>query len=257
MNNRQSKTQDSRSTAPPIGEVQGKRRAVEAMFDRIAPRYDLLNRLLSFGIDQWWRRRAIRALGETLDGRAPERLLDVATGTADLAIQAAEAFPAAEVIGVDIAEEMLRIGRRKLRRRGLDGRVHLEGGDAVALPFEDGAFGGAMVGFGVRNFEDLGAGLRELRRVLQPGGVGVVLEFSRPRAFPIKQLYGFYSYYILPLIGRFVSGDAGAYRYLPASVEVFPDGPAFLRRMRRAGFHTCRWRPLTFGIASLYVGIAG
>ena len=224
------------------------------MFDRIAPRYDLLNRLLSFGIDQWWRRRAIAALREALAGRQPERLLDVATGTADLAIQAARAFEGAEVVGIDIAEEMLRIGRRKAERRGLAGRVRLERGDATALSFEDGTFGGALVAFGVRNFEDLDAGLGEMRRVLRPGGALVVLEFSRPRTLVFKQLYAFYSRYVLPRVGRLLSGDAGAYRYLPASVAAFPDGPAFLRRMRQAGFREVRWRPLTFGIASLYVG---
>lgn len=243
------------SEAPPIGQVEGKRRAVEAMFDRIAPRYDLLNRLLSFGIDQWWRHRAIAALREALADRPPDRLLDVATGTADLALQAAETFGGAEVRGIDIAEEMLRLGRRKVRRREVEHRVHLERGDAAALPYGDATFDGLLVAFGVRNFEDLDAGLGEMYRVLRPQGVLVVLEFSRPRVPVFRQLYAFYSRHILPRIGRLISGDASAYRYLPASVEAFPDGPAFLRRMQQAGFHTVCWRPLfPLGIASLYVG---
>jgi demethylmenaquinone methyltransferase/2-methoxy-6-polyprenyl-1,4-benzoquinol methylase len=242
---------------PPIGEVEGKERAIEAMFDRIAPRYDLLNRVLSFGMDRWWRRRAVAALRRALpEGRAPERLLDAATGTADLAIRAAEAFPSAEVVGVDLAAKMLGRGRAKVRRRDLDGRVRLERGDATDLSSAGDAFDGALVAFGVRNFEDLGAGLRELRRVVRPGGAVVVLEFSRPRAPVFRQLYDFYARHVLPRVGRLVSGDAGAYHYLPASVEAFPDGPAFLRRMRHAGFRRGRWCPLVpFGIASLYTGV--
>jgi demethylmenaquinone methyltransferase/2-methoxy-6-polyprenyl-1,4-benzoquinol methylase len=227
------------------------------MFDRIAPRYDLLNRVLSFGVDRWWRRRAVAALDEALAGRAPERVLDAATGTADLAIRAAEAFDEAEVVGVDLAEEMLRRGRHKVRRRGLGGRVELARGDATALSsVEEGAFDGALVAFGVRNYEDLGAGLRELRRVLSPGAALVVLEFSRPRAAGVRRLYDLYARHVLPRIGRVVSGDAEAYRYLPASAEAFPDGPAFLRRLRAAGFRSARWRPLfPFGVASLYSGL--
>ena len=259
MNDSKFQIPNRSSEAPPIGEVEGKGRAIEAMFDRIAPRYDLLNRVLSFGVDRWWRRRAIRALRRALpEGRAPERLLDAATGTADLAIRAAEAFPGAEVTGVDLAENMLRRGRAKARQRRLGGRVRLDRGDATDLSFADDAFDGAFVAFGVRNYEDLGAGLRELRRVLRPGGAVVVLEFSRPRAPVFRLLYDVYARHVLPRIGRLVSGDAGAYRYLPASVRAFPDGPAFLRRMRRAGFRRTRWRPLfPFGIASLYVGLAG
>ena len=250
-------TGDRSSGAPPIGEVEGKGRAVEAMFDRIAPRYDFLNRLLSFGIDQWWRRKAISALHETLHA-PPARLLDVATGTADLAIQAAETFDPVEVVGVDLAEEMLRRGRRKAQQRGLGARVRLERGDATALDFEDGAFDGALVAFGVRNFEDLGAGLGAMRRVIRPGGALVVLEFSQPRAPLFQKLYDLYSRHVLPRVGRLLSGDEGAYRYLPASVEAFPDGPAFLRRMRQSRFRSVQWRPLfPFGIASLYIGVAG
>lgn len=256
MDNPKSQLQNSQSDAPPIGEVEGKGHAIEAMFDRIAPRYDLLNRVLSFGVDRWWRRQAVAALREAQpEGHAPERLLDGATGTADLAIRAAEAFPSTEVVGVDLAEAMLRRGRAKARRRGLGGRVRLKRGDATGLSFVKDAFDGALVAFGVRNFEDLGAGLGELRRVVRPGGALVVLEFSQPRAPVFRWLYTFYSRYVLPRVGRLISGDAGAYRYLPASVEAFPDGPAFLRRMRRAGFRRVQWRPLfPFGIASLYTG---
>ena len=236
---------------PPIGEVPGKRAQVEAMFDAVAPRYDLLNRVLSFGIDTWWRRQATGLLEE----EEPRRLLDVATGTADLALAAARRFPKAEVVGVDIAEEMLTRGREKLA--GLEGRVTLQRGDASELPFEDDAFDAALVAFGVRNFEDLHAGLAGIRRVLRPGGTLVVLEFSRPRAFPIKQLYALYSAYVLPRIGRLLSQEGGAYTYLPASVAAFPDGFDFLGRMEDAGYTDLYWRPLTFGIASLYRGRVG
>ena len=240
---------------PPIGEVEGKKEDVASMFDAIAPKYDLLNRVLSLGIDQQWRRQAVKVAGAALE-RPPRRILDVATGTADLAIEALKLGPE-EVVGVDIAEEMLAVGREKLRQRHLDHRITLQRGDAEALEFEDGAFDVVLVAFGVRNFENLGAGLRELRRVLRPGGALVVLEFSRPRAFPMKQLYGLYSSQILPRVGRLVSGDSGAYEYLPESIRAFPDGEDFLRAMGEAGFRGLKEKRLTFGIASLYRGIAG
>ena len=236
-------------TNPPIGEAPGKKQKVREMFDSIAPRYDLLNRVLSFGIDR--RREAI----EWLRPHAPRRILDVATGTADLALQALELDPE-RVVGVDIAEEMLAHGREKVASLGVSDRVTLQTGDAEKLPFSDEQFDAALVAFGVRNFEDLDRGLREIRRVLRPGGVLVVLEFGQPRAFPIKQLYGFYSRHVLPRVGGAVSRHEGAYRYLPTSAAAFPSGDDFVARMQRAGYHTVDWRALTFGIAMLYKGRA-
>ena len=236
---------------PPIGEAAGKKQQVEAMFDAIAPRYDLLNRVLSFGIDQWWRKLAVNWLRPD----APRRILDVATGTADLAIRALDLDPE-KVVGVDISEEMLRVGREKLAQMGLADRITLQRGDSEKLPFSDNQFDAALVAFGVRNFEDLGRGLSQIARILRPGGRLVVLEFSHPRAFPIKQLYAFYSRYVLPRIGSAVSKDSGAYRYLPASVAAFPDGEDFLAVMQQSGFRNVQERRLTFGIASLYKGYA-
>ncbi len=234
---------------PPIGEVEGKKEQVEAMFDAIAPRYDLLNRVLSMGIDRRWRRKAVAMLA----AEQPERILDVATGTADLAVEAMRLDPK-KVVGVDISEEMLRRGREKVERLGLSDRIVLQRGDAEKLPFSDNQFHAVLVAFGVRNFQDLDKGLAEIHRVLRPGGALVVLEFSKPRAFPIKQGYAFYSRFILPRVGRAISKNDGAYRYLPDSVAAFPDGEAFLDRMRQAGYHDLTCQPLTFGIASLYKG---
>lgn len=236
---------------PPIGESPGKKEQVEAMFDSIAPRYDLLNRVLSFGIDQRWRRQAVDLLRDA----SPRRILDVATGTADLALQVLTLEPE-KVIGVDISEEMLRIGRQKISEAGEEARVELRKGDSERLPFSDSQFDAALVAFGVRNFENLGRGLQEIQRVLRPGGKLVVLEFSHPRAFPVKQVYGFYSRYILPRVGGAVSGDAGAYKYLPDSVAAFPDGEDFLSQLDLVGFGELLWKPLTFGVASLYRGTA-
>ena len=222
------------------------------MFDKIAPRYDLLNRLLSGGVDQIWRRKAIALLRKT----RPRSILDVATGTADLAIMVARLDPD-RIVGVDIAEEMLEIGRRKIRRKGLSDLIELRFGDAEKLPFSDNQFDAVLVGFGVRNFEDLPEGLTQMHRVLKSGGTLIVLEFSRPTAFPITQLYGFYGSRILPLIGKIVSGDEGAYTYLPDSIAAFPDGEDFLNVMRSVGFSGVRQHRLTFGIASIYFGKAG
>ncbi len=240
-------------TKPPIGQAPGKRQQVEAMFDEIAPRYDLLNRVLSFGIDVWWRKKAVALLADALDGQ-PNHLLDVATGTGDLAIEALSL--GGKVVGVDISEGMLEGGRAKLRERGLDDRITLVQGDAAALPFDDDAFDGALVAFGVRNFEDLEAGLAGIRRVLRPGAPLVVLEFSHPTTFPIKQGYEFYSKHVLPRVGRAVSGSSEAYEYLPESVAAFPDGEAFLSVLRSAGYRAPLAKPLTFGIVSLYRGLA-
>src|SRR5690554_2222029 len=216
---------------PPIGEVEGKKQQVEEMFDAIAPRYDLLNRILSLGIDRSWRRKAVEMLRE----ESPKRILDVATGTADLAIEALALDPK-KIVGVDLSEEMLKIGRQKVEKLGETDRIQLRRGDSERLPFSDKQFDAALVAFGVRNFENLRKGLSEIARVLKPGGTLVVLEFSHPRAFPVKQLYQLYSKHVLPRIGNAVSKNDGAYRYLPDSVAAFPDGDAFLSEMKVAGF---------------------
>lgn len=236
---------------PPIGEVEGKADAVEAMFDDIAPRYDLLNRILSVGIDRYWRSQAVRLLSD----EQPARVLDVATGTTDLAIKIERELHPRETVGIDLSAEMLQHGREKIDRKGLAPRISLVQGDAADLPFPDASFDAAFVAFGVRNFEDLDAGLGDIRRVLRPGGTLVILEFSRPRTFPIKQLYALYNRHVLPRIGGALSPNQAAYEYLPSSVAAFPDGTAFLQRMQNVGFTDLLWRPLTFGIVSLYRGV--
>lgn len=235
---------------PPIGEAEGKTEAVEVMFDDVAPRYDLLNRVLSAGIDRYWRSQAV----DLLSNEQPTRVLDVGTGTADLAIKIQQSLHPRETVGVDLSSEMLRLGREKVERRGLSSRISLQEADAVSLPFENGIFDAVFVAFGVRNFEDLEAGLTDMSRVLRPGGSLVILEFSQPRTFPIKQLYSFYSRYVLPRIGGVLSPNKGAYKYLPDSVVAFPDGSDFLRRLDNVGLNELEWKPLTFGIASLYKG---
>ena len=222
---------------------------VRSLFNAIAYRYDLLNHLLSGGIDLYWRRKAI----EHLRPDAPRTILDVATGTGDFALAALRLNPE-KVVGIDIAENMLAIGREKLRRRGAQDRVTFELGDAERLAFSDGTFDAAIVAFGVRNFENLNQGLREMRRVLNPGGRVVILEFSRPQTAPFRQIYLAYFRTILPLIGRLVSGHTGAYTYLPDTVMRFPEGPAFLEQLRAAGFDDLREERLTFGIATMYSG---
>jgi demethylmenaquinone methyltransferase/2-methoxy-6-polyprenyl-1,4-benzoquinol methylase len=240
------------SDHPPIGEAEGKAEAVENMFDAVAPRYDLLNRVLSAGIDRYWRARAVRRLQH----EQPRRVLDVATGTADLALNIQRSLHPRETIGIDLSTEMLQRGRQKIEKAGLAPRITLQKADAADLPYPDDSFDAAFVAFGVRNFEDLDAGLRDIRRVLRPGAALVVLEFSSPRAFPVKQLYTWYSHHVLPRIGGLLSPDQGAYEYLPNSVAAFPDGPNFLRRMENVGYADLEWIPLTFGIASLYQGRA-
>lgn len=217
------------------------------MFDRIAGTYDLLNHLLSFGIDFIWRWRVLREVKRTEALNA----LDVATGTGDLAIGMAK-NGVSSVLGIDISQGMLEKGRKKIEKRGLKERVRLEEGDAESIEYPDGAFDVATVAFGVRNFQDLERGLQEMNRVLRPGGSLFVLEFSRPHAFPIKQLFGLYFRYLVPLIGKFMSRDGSAYSYLPASVSVFPEGQAFVDILRVNGYGSIRVTSLTGGIATLY-----
>ena len=228
-----------------------KKEQVAEMFNAISPKYDALNRILSAGIDQSWRRKTLREIRAT----GALNLLDVATGTADLALALAKGIPGSRVVGVDISAGMLEVGRSKVRARDLEGRVRLDLGDGEQLPYEESSFGAVTVAFGVRNFENLEQGLRDMRRVLEPGGTLAVLEFSQPTGWPLRSLYLFYFKNILPRIGRLVSKDASAYTYLPNSVQAFPYGEAFAAKLREAGFKSVRVRPLTFGIASLYLAI--
>lgn len=226
-----------------------KKQQVARMFNSISARYDFLNHFLSLGIDIAWRRKAIRLL----KGSQPKLILDVATGTGDFAIEALSLHPDS-VIGVDISEGMLDVGRKKLKDRGLDSRIELRSGDSEKLPFGDNFFDAVIVAFGVRNFENLELGLAEMLRVVKPGGQIVILEFSRPSKFPMKQLYNVYFTSILPRIGRWVSRDSSAYRYLPESVNAFPDGTDFLNVLSRVGYKNPQCNSLTFGISSLYWG---
>ena len=218
------------------------------MFDRIAPTYDVLNHTLSANIDRLWRRRVVRCAA----AGAPRRILDLATGTGDLALALARAVPGAQVLGLDLSEGMLDGARRKAVATGLDARVLLERGDAEHLTLADASVDAVTVAFGVRNFGDLERGLREMARVLKPGGRAVVLEFSTPRNPLFRALYGWYNRRVLPFVGGLVSHDRRAYEYLPASIDEFPAPERFVRMMCDAGFRTCRARSQSFGIAQIY-----
>ncbi len=224
------------------------RQQAELMFDSISRHYDRLNHLLSLGTDRRWRRRAVNLMRANIK---PESILDVATGTGDMAIEALRLRPL-KVTGIDISEKMLEVGREKIMRRDLGDRIELVSGDASAMIFGDGSFDAAMSAFGVRNFEDTVTGLTEMCRVLRRGGMVMVLEFSRPSWFPLKQIYGLYFSRVLPGIGRKVSGDPGAYTYLHESVMAFPDNEKFLDLLIQSGFTNARQKRLTGGIASIY-----
>jgi demethylmenaquinone methyltransferase/2-methoxy-6-polyprenyl-1,4-benzoquinol methylase len=231
-------------------DASGKKVQVARMFDSISSNYDFLNHFLSLGIDIRWRKKAVKLL----ESEKPKMILDVATGTGDFAIQTLSLNPD-KVIGIDISEGMLEVGRKKMMERGYDAQIELLSGDSENLPFEQNKFDAVIVAFGVRNFENLEKGLAEMHRVLKPGGRMVVLEFSKPRMFPFKQLYNFYFTFILPKIGKLISKDPAAYTYLPESVQAFPDGDNFLGILNRLGFKDTLCKPLTLGISSLYTGI--
>ena len=217
------------------------------MFDDISPKYDFLNHFLSFGIDKLWRRKLVKMLGN----HNPESVLDVATGTGDLAIAIAGLKPR-KIVGIDISGKMLDVGRKKITGLGLDDLITLRVADAEKIPFSDNSFHAITVAFGVRNYGDLRLGLAEMRRVLRPGGVMMILEFSHPRTFPMKQLYGIYSRYIIPLLGRTVSKNSQAYQYLPDSVAAFPSGDDFVAILNETGLKNARYITLSNGIASIY-----
>jgi demethylmenaquinone methyltransferase / 2-methoxy-6-polyprenyl-1,4-benzoquinol methylase len=228
----------------------GKKEQVADMFDRIALRYDLVNSFLSGGIDRFWRKKAIRQLAAA----GPLNILDVATGTAEMAILMARQNPAMSITGVDISTGMLEIGRQKIARLKLEGQVKLQTGDSEALPFPDNHFDAVTVAFGVRNFGNLERGLAEMLRVIKPGGRLVVLEFSQPKAAGFRQVYALYMRMVASPVGRMLSRNRQAYQYLNESVRAFPEGRNFLDILGRTGYASTGLRPLSLGICTVYWG---
>lgn len=243
-------TEERKVVKPYNAEGASKKEEVAEMFNNISKRYDFLNHFLSLGIDKLWRKKAVKQLKEL----NPERMLDIATGTGDFAVALLKLDPK-EIIGVDISSGMLEVGNDKMRKRGYSDKIKLILGDSENLQFDDSYFDGVTVAFGVRNFENLEKGLAEMLRVIKPGGKAVILEFSKPKNFPIKQLFGFYSKRLIPFIGKLVSKDKRAYEYLPESVEAFPEGEAFLNIMSSVGYKNVHGIPVSGGIATIYIGI--
>lgn len=240
------------TVVPYKDQSKSKKEQVAQMFDNISPKYDLLNRVLSMGIDVSWRKKAITML----EKEQPKLILDVATGTADFALEALSLNPD-KIIGVDISEGMLNLGKEKIAKMNLSHKIELRMGDSERLLFADETFDAVIVSFGVRNFENLEKGLQDIYRVLKKGGTLIVLEFSQPQGFIFSRLYHFYSKYILPTIGKIVSKDDAAYTYLPESVKAFPFGKDFLAIMEKVGFTKTEAKELTFGISSIYKGKKG
>ena len=232
----------------PYGEEGEKGRQVEHMFDRIAHSYDLLNHCLSLGIDKRWRRAAINSLLPY----APQKMLDVATGTGDFALLAARTLGPESLLGVDISEGMLEVGRKKILQAGLADVVSFRREDCMALSLPDGEYDALTVAYGIRNFQDLDRGLSEMYRVLRPGGRLVIIELTAPRRFPMRQLFWLYSHVLMPLVGRLVSRDSKAYSYLPATMEAFPQGEVMREILQKAGFREVEFRRFTFGLSTLY-----
>jgi len=227
-----------------------KKEQVATMFDSIAKKYDFLNRFLSLGIDQGWRKKAIAYLKD----KKINHLLDIATGTADMALMAYQQVHPTKITGIDISEGMMQYGRIKIEQKGLADKIQLSQGDSTAIPFEKGHFDGAMVAFGVRNFANLEKGLQEINRVLTPGSKLVILEFSQPTSFWFKPIYTFYMKWVTPTIGKLFSGNKAAYTYLNESVIAFPEGAAFLSILAQAGFKNVSQQKLSLGICSIYYG---
>jgi demethylmenaquinone methyltransferase/2-methoxy-6-polyprenyl-1,4-benzoquinol methylase len=239
------------SVVPYKGSALTKKQQVADMFNRIASRYDFMNRFLSVGIDVGWRKKALKQLTK----EKPKTLLDVATGTGDMAIMAYELLKPDLITGIDISEKMLEIGREKVLKSGLEQHIKLQSGDSEAINFPPGSFDAVTVAFGVRNFEHLEQGLGEIRKVLKPGGKLVVLEFSKPKITGIAQLYNLYMKIVAPQMAAFVSKNKKAYQYLNQSVQHFPEGKAFVDILNHVGFRNTSCKKLSLGICSIYCGI--
>lgn len=233
----------------PYGTEGHKREQVEKMFDNISSTYDLLNHSLSWGIDKGWRRKSI----DSLRPYQPKKILDIATGTGDFAILAAQRLQPTELIGADISEGMMKIARQKVSSLGLESTIHFQKEDCGKLSFQDNTFDAVTVAYGVRNFEDLDQGLQELHRVLKPEGHLLIIELCSPNRFPMKQLFKIYSHIIMPTIGRLISKDQNAYSYLPATMAAFPQGEVMQNILKKAGFQAVSFKRFTFGICTMYL----
>lgn len=237
------------NTVTPYGMKSGeKKKQINTMFDSIAPYYDFLNRFLSLGVDVYWRKKAIKML----DQEQYDTILDIATGTADMAIEMNKQLNVKEIVGLDLSAKMVEIGNKKITKRNLNEQIKLEVGDSENLRFDSDQFNVVTAAFGVRNFANLHEGLKEMYRVLAPGGKLIILEFSKPTLFPFKQLFNFYFKYILPVIGKLTSKDPKAYQYLYESVQAFPDYDGFTKILKDIGFQQTGWKKLTLGICSIY-----
>ena len=239
----------SKPSIKPYNSSQSKKDQVKHMFNMIASKYDFLNHTLSLGMDYVWRKKAIKKILNN-----PKEILDIATGTADFAISAAK-HTEANITGIDISDQMINVGNKKIQQKKLNNRIKLSIEDSENLPFHDNSYDAITAGFGVRNFENLEKGLSEIHRVVKKNGYVVILEPSTPKAFPLKQIFSIYFQKILPFIGSLVSKDKSAYSYLPNSVKSFPDGDDFLKILNKQGFSKANYYPLSFGIVSLYVAI--
>jgi len=241
---------ESKVVKPYNNQETSKKEEVAEMFNNISKKYDFLNHFMSMGIDNLWRKKAIKILGEV----KPKRILDIATGTGDFAIAALKLNPE-EVVGVDISQGMLDVGIVKMKKKGVDNVIKMKLGDSEKLPFEDEEFDALTVGFGVRNYENLEKGLSDMLRVLKTNGKAVILEFSKPKKFPVKQAFGFYSKRVIPFLGKTISKDQRAYSYLPESIEVFPEGNDFVQIMEKVGYKNVKAVRVSGGIATIYSGI--
>lgn len=240
-------------TINPYGESDSRHKSeqVRAMFDNIAPAYDFMNRAMSFGIDKLWRKKAVSIIKR----HGGKNMLDVATGTGDLAINMGKSMPDTRITGIDLSEKMIGCGLAKIRSAKLDDRIQLMQADCLDLPFDDDSFDVITVAYGVRNFEKLQQGYNEMARVMKPGGILVVIELSTPTSRWVLPFYKLYTRHIIPMVGRIVSKDVRAYTYLPESIAAVPQGHAMLSLMEKAGFKQTRHLPLTFGTCTIYIGI--